>query len=113
MSSHPEWCGDPSLLTEPFFLLLPSPIPPEVMPTLGHLLGTDPHTLSHLTRGEFVSCSPNLGMLVAHFALGSAHLVCVSMCVLLCHLCTPHSLEYTHGHTTVGTSRMQYLWIAA
>lgn len=32
---------------------LPHPVPPtEFMPTLGHLLGTDPHTLSRLTRGE-------------------------------------------------------------
>lgn len=57
--------------------------PPEFRPTLGHLLGTDPHTLSRLTRGELVSCPPELGMLVDHFALGPAHLVCVSVCVLL------------------------------
>lgn len=32
---------------------LPHPVPPtEFMPTLGHLLGTDPHTLSRLTRRE-------------------------------------------------------------
>ena len=90
--------------------------PLEFMPALGHLLGIEPHTLSCLTWGELVSCPPDLGMLVDHFALGPAHLVCASVCVCvycLCHLCTPHSLEYTRGHTTVGTSRMQYLWTAA
>ena len=79
---------------EPFFLHLPSPIPPEVMPTLGHRLDTDPHTVSHLTWEEFVSCPPDLGMLVSHFALGSAHLVCG-----ICTICVP----LTPRSTLVGT----------
>ena len=99
--------------SSPFSFPYPVPHPPEVMPTLGHCLGTDPHTVSHLTWEEFVSCPPDLGMLVSHFALGSAHLVHGSLCVLPCHLCTPHFPEYTCGHTTVGTSRMKHLWIAA
>lgn len=39
------------------------------------------HTLRHLTWGELVSCSPDVGTLVAHFVLGSVHLVCASVCV--------------------------------
>lgn len=81
--------------SELFFLPLPSSIPPELMPMLGHLLGTDLHTLSRLTWGELVSCPPDLGTLVGHFTLGSAHLVCASVCVCVycCAICVPLSLE--------------------
>lgn len=70
------------------------------MPMLGHLLGTSPHTLRHLTWGELVSCSLDVGTLVAHFALGSAHLVCASVCVYCCAICVPLSLP---GVTLMGT----------
>lgn len=86
--------------SELFFLPLPSSIPPELMPMLGHLLGTDLHTLSRLTWGELVSCPPDLGTLVGHFTLGSAHLVCASVCVYCCAICVPLSLP---GVTLVGT----------
>lgn len=70
------------------------------MPTPGHLLGTDPHTLSRLTWGELVSRPPDLGMLVDHFALGPAHLVCAGVCVCVCTVCAiwvPLSLPGVHS----------------
>lgn len=66
----------------------------------GHVPGAGPHTVRHLPWGQLASCSPDVGTLVAHSALGSAHLVCASACVYCCAICVPLSLP---GVTLMGT----------
>lgn len=92
--SHGLQVGWGSLRPTKLLLLLPSSIPPGFEPARS-TSGAQASKLEAISPGGVLSCPPDPGTLFAHFALGSAHLVCASVYVYCCAPLPPWS--YTWG----------------